>query len=169
MEEKTKGYILRSKINWYENGEKSSKFFLNLEKKKAIQNTIKVLVNDVNSENDSDNTVRSNKEISIAIKDFYSKLYKRKSTKTINDCKQFLQQIQLPALSDIQNEILKKPLTKRELEISLKNSQNGKSPGNDGLTREFYIVFGELFWTYYFKASCMEKRRVFYPPYKDRH
>jgi len=29
----------------------------------------------------------------------------------------------------------------RELEISLKNSQNGKSPGNDGLTREFYVVF----------------------------
>ena len=139
MEEKTKGYILRSKINWYENGEKSSKFFLNLEKRKAIQNTIKVLVNDANSE--SENTVKSNKEITSAIKDFYSNLYKRKSTKTINECKQFLQQIQLPALSDIQNEILKKPLTKRELEISLKNSQNGKSPGNDGLTREFYVVF----------------------------
>ena len=93
MEEKTKGYILRSKINWYENGEKSSKFFLNLEKKKAIQNTIKVLVNDANSE--SENTVKSNKEISSAIKDFYSNLYKRKSTKTINECKQFLQQISM--------------------------------------------------------------------------
>ena len=29
----------------------------------------------------------------------------------------------------------------RELEISLKNSKIGKSPGNDGLTREFYVVF----------------------------
>ena len=32
-------------------------------------------------------------------------------------------------------------LTVRELEIALKNSQNGKSPGNDGLTREYYVVF----------------------------
>ena len=70
-------------------------------------------------------------------------LYKRKSTKTINDCKQFLQHIQLPALSEIQKEILKKPLTLRELEIALKNLHNGKSPGNDGLTREFYVVFLE--------------------------
>ena len=41
----------------------------------------------------------------------------------------------------MQNEILKKPLSIEELENSIKNSQNGKSPGNDGLTREFYIVF----------------------------
>ena len=69
------------------------------------------------------------------IKDFYSNLYTRKSSKTIDQCKQFLQQIDLPSLSEIQNEILNKPLTLRELEISIKNSHNGKSPGNDGLTR----------------------------------
>ena len=33
MKEKTKGYIFRSKVEWYEDGKKSSKFFLNLEKK----------------------------------------------------------------------------------------------------------------------------------------
>ena len=31
--EKIKGQILRSKVQWYEEGEKSSKFFLNLKKK----------------------------------------------------------------------------------------------------------------------------------------
>ena len=41
------------------------------------------------------------------------------------------------------NEMLKKPFTITELEEAIKNSQNGKSPGNDGLTRDFYIVF----WT----------------------
>ena len=34
---KTEGYILRSKCQWYEAGEKSSKFFLNLEKKKEFK------------------------------------------------------------------------------------------------------------------------------------
>ena len=42
---------------------------------------------------------------------------------------------------------LNKPITLAELENSIKNSQNEKSPRNDGLTREFYIVF----WKKYFE------------------
>ena len=37
--------------------------------------------------------------------------------------------------------LLNKPLTIRKLEIAFKNYHNGKSPGNEGLTREFYVVF----------------------------
>ena len=43
-ENKTKGYILRSKCQWYEEGEKSSKYFLNLEKVKAKKSIITKLV-----------------------------------------------------------------------------------------------------------------------------
>ena len=93
------------------------------------------------NEIDSESTVKCNKKINSVIKDLYSKLYKRRSNKTFDQCKQFLEQLSLPSLSDLQNEVLKIPLTMRELEIALKNSKNGKSPGNDGLTREFYIVF----------------------------
>ena len=32
---------MRSKCDWYEHGEKSSKFFLNLEKTRSTQNTIR--------------------------------------------------------------------------------------------------------------------------------
>ena len=46
MDEKTNGHIIRSKVEWYEKGEKSSKFFLSLEKKKGVQNTIKVVANE---------------------------------------------------------------------------------------------------------------------------
>ena len=112
-------------------------FFLNLEKKRATQNSIRVLANEIESES----TVKCNKKINCMIKDLYSKLYKRRSNKTFDQCKQFLEQLSLPSLLDLQNEVLKKPLTMRELEIALKNSKNGKSPGNDGLTREFYVVF----------------------------
>ena len=37
------GVKVRSKITWYEEGEKSSRFFLNLEKTKAVQDIIKKL------------------------------------------------------------------------------------------------------------------------------
>ena len=43
-ENKTKGYILISKCQWYEEGEKSSKYFLNLEKVKAKKSIITKLV-----------------------------------------------------------------------------------------------------------------------------
>ena len=41
--EKIKGQILRSKAKCYEQDEKSSKYFLNLEKKNGAQNTIKIV------------------------------------------------------------------------------------------------------------------------------
>ena len=40
-QEKTNGIRNRSKCNWFEHGEKSSKFFLNLEKSCAVQNQIR--------------------------------------------------------------------------------------------------------------------------------
>ena len=39
-QEKTYGIRIRSKCDWYEHGEKSSKLFLNLEKPRAVQNQI---------------------------------------------------------------------------------------------------------------------------------
>ena len=42
--QKVEGIKVRSKCNWYEDGEKSSYFFLNLEKNRAIQNEIQNLI-----------------------------------------------------------------------------------------------------------------------------
>ena len=46
--EKTQGYILRSKAKWYEEGEKSTKYFLNLEKSNALKKHIRKLKLDNN-------------------------------------------------------------------------------------------------------------------------
>ena len=40
-QEKINGFRIRSKCNWYEHGEKSSKIFLSLEKSHAVQNQIR--------------------------------------------------------------------------------------------------------------------------------
>ena len=45
-QEKTNGIRIRSKCNWYEHGEKSSKIFLNLENSRAVQNQIQNVLND---------------------------------------------------------------------------------------------------------------------------
>ena len=160
MDEKTLGYILRSKTEWYQNGEKSSKFFLNLEKKKGVQNTIKVLsASPVNSF--SGDLLKNPKDISKRIKNFYSKLFTRTSSKSIDDCKQFLQNYNLPQLSQEQKDWLNRPLTLDELKLAIKNSQNGKSPGNDGLTREFFIVFWRNVSDTYFQSLLNGKEKGF--------
>ena len=38
-EEKVKGIIIRARARWHEHGEKGTKYFLNLEKKKSYQKT----------------------------------------------------------------------------------------------------------------------------------
>ena len=44
MGKKAEGTRIKSKCLWYERGEKSSKFFLNLEKRRDIQSQIRKLI-----------------------------------------------------------------------------------------------------------------------------
>ena len=46
----TTGLILRSKTSWYEHGEKSSKYFLNLEKHNKAKSHLRKIITDSNSE-----------------------------------------------------------------------------------------------------------------------
>ena len=44
-------------------------------------------------------------------------------------------------LSEEESESLEEPITKEELKLTLEKCANNKSPGNDGLTKEFYLHF----------------------------
>jgi len=132
----TKGIIIRSKSDWYEQGEKSTKYFLNLEKKNSINNTIrKIFINDVESEDDE--------AILNHAKTFYENLFERKCNKTSTECLDFLENISLPSISPANNIFCDRELSIDELSDSLDNMSLGKSPGNDGLTIEFYKCFWE--------------------------
>ena len=65
----TQGAIIRSRVNWYEEGEKNSKYFLNLESAKKKKTCIRKL------SVDNDSYVTEPKEIMKEIHDFYEKLY----------------------------------------------------------------------------------------------
>ena len=61
------GIKIRSKCSWYQNGEKCTKFFLNLEKRNASNSTIKKLISD-------DEEVNEPKKICSLIETF-TKIY----------------------------------------------------------------------------------------------
>ena len=91
INEKTKGQILRSKVSWHEQGEKNSKFFLNLEKRNGSHNTIKLLASD--SQASESETITDPKEICFKIKNFFTNLFERKSEKSFELCQIFFRNI----------------------------------------------------------------------------
>ena len=72
----TAGIIMPSKSGWYEYSEKSSKYFLNLEERNKSKSHVRSLISE------SGIQVNDPKEIMSIVRDFYSKLHTRRSTKT---------------------------------------------------------------------------------------
>ena len=69
-DKKAEGAEIRSKCEWYQHGEKPAKFFFNLEKQKAINTTVRHLIDD-------DKDITDLKEINACICNFYKNLFKR--------------------------------------------------------------------------------------------
>ena len=86
------GVRLRSKCDWYEQGEKSIKFFINLEKQRGNQNRIRKLI--VNKKE-----INSETEFLNQIKLFYETLFQKPSLKdSTDDINHFLNTLDIPKL-----------------------------------------------------------------------
>ena len=90
---------------------------------------------------DNEWTLTDSEEISKSIKSFYVKLFEKRE---VTDCPIFLSNLGLPSLSEDERRLCEVPFSLDDLKLSLDSMENNKSPGNDGLTREFYGKF----WTY---------------------
>lgn len=133
------GKIIRSRANWYEQGEKNSKYFLNLETNKTRKTSIRRLFN-------SDGKLILNSKIIMKeLEDFYTALYRNQdssdSDRIIPD---FINSAHIPKLSDDQKNLCEGILSNTECFNALSKFPNGKTPGNDGLTPEFYKKFWNL-------------------------
>ena len=118
---------IRSKCEWYQHGEKPTKFFLNLEKHKAINTTARYLIDDGKD-------ITELKEINACICTFYKNLFKKNVSKSVSEEKSFLESIALPNLTSKSFDICESEITEKDLITALKIMPIGKSPGNDGLT-----------------------------------
>ena len=133
-EKKAEGTEIRSKCLLYEEGEKSSEFFLNLEKRRGIQGQIrKLIVN--NEEITHQNKIRN--ELLI----FYEMFFRNTSANTSENCNSFLNEVFVPKLNYKDARICEGVLNELELLKALKSMKTNKSPGNDRLTKESYEKF----------------------------
>ena len=121
----TDGIILQSKSEWYEHGEKSSKYFLNLEKRDKTKSHMPKLLTS------SDVEISKPPDIMNHIKEFYASLYKQRSARTEQGCLEYLHNINIPQLSQSERKSCGGLLTKRECWKAQSSMKNNKSPGND--------------------------------------
>ena len=72
---------------------------------------------------------------------FYKKPFEERLQNDIKKLLEFLKNIPIPSLTEEQKKICEAELTEKEICQSLISMENNKSPGNDGLTKEFYCTF----------------------------
>ena len=133
---KIKGAQIRSKAKWIENGEKNSKYFLNLEKQHQSLNVIREL-----KQSNGEIVNKTNSLLGEMVA-FYTNLYKSKDISNEN-VDRYLENIDVPEIKNDDKHILNKFPSYSECSEAVFQMKNNKSPGIDGLPSEFY----QCFWT----------------------
>jgi exonuclease III len=142
LDYKLKGTILRSKAESVEFNEKNSKYFANLEKRNAEKKIISQLTINGNITSDQN-------KIRVEQKSFYQNLYKIRHCQI--DSYDFFNN-STNKLNQSETEKCEGFLTEYECKQALFYMKNGKSPGSDGLTTEFYKIFWKDIGTYLVKS-----------------
>ncbi len=131
----TQGAIIRSRYQSIELMDAPSKFFFNLEKK----NGQKKLIHALRSENGV--LLTNPVDIRKRAVQFYKDLYKSEILEVKDVHPGFLKE--LPQIAEDVNNTISKTFSLEEFEEALKKMENGKAPGIDGITVEFYKAFGQ--------------------------
>lgn len=125
---------IRSKINWIENGEKNTKYFLNLEKHRSAAKVMQSLKTE-------EGEIYDQVLIRKKQQEYYKELYSKKIEFDESNLDEFIRDIDIPKLSDEDKDLCEGLITEEDACNALKNMKNGSTPGIDGLTTEFYKFF----------------------------
>lgn len=126
--EKTAQAIFRSKSRFYNEGEKNSKYFFNLEKANYNAKCIRFL------ENDDGSTVSEPKEILKEEARYFQKIFTESEPERE---RQVFTNETIHKLSEEEKKDLDKNITLEEISEALFEMKNDKTPGVDGLPVEF--------------------------------
>ena len=132
-----RGIAIRSKANWITRGEKSTKYFLNLEKIHYTNKLIpKLVLEDATEITDQKDIIREQER-------FYEKLYTSRKTQFRADhSTTFFSQDYIRAkLTPEEKDSCEGNISAKECLDALKAMGDGKRPGMDGFTVEFYKFF----------------------------
>ncbi len=120
----------------YEVGGKSSKFLGYKLRKQQVDNTIYKI------KNLKTKVIESKLgKIQESFETFYGALYSQPQGSDETQIEAFLNSLDLPKLTNVQNENLIQPISISELNLAISKLKAEKSPGTDGYTSEWYKSF----------------------------
>lgn len=131
--EQEEGCRVRSKENWIDKSEHCARYFYDEEKRKGKLRVIESVL-------DEKGDLKTSKEdICETIRTFYEKLLTRENLEE-SEMKLLVDRYISKQLSDNERDSIEGVITKAEILKALKEMKNNKSPGLDGLPREFYVM-----------------------------
>ena len=129
----TEGARIRCREKWIEDGEKCTKFFLNLEKQRSNLNTIFRV-----DKPSSKTSITNCDDILNEIKTHFESLYQYQPTIENNE---YFTISDETIINEDDISVLDSPITESELLSAIKTSKRGSAPGLDGLPNEIYAFF----------------------------
>ena len=132
-QERMKGHMIRSRVQWLIEGEKPTRYFCNLENKHFLDKTIKKV------KKPDGQYIIDQKEILSHVRDYYENLFSSKDhSLQETDWQTTLKDYKIHKIADYE---LGQLLTEVELGKVLQGMKHNKTPGIDGITSEFLKVF----------------------------
>ena len=134
-QEKIKGYLIRSRAEYIDKGERPTKYFCGLEKHNYISKTMQSL------QKDDGTVLMEQNAILKETEQFYKNLYSSRDSELEDiNLNEYVGQT-MKTITDDQAKRLEGLLTLEEISCTLKNMKNGKSPGLSGFNADFFKVF----------------------------
>lgn len=128
--------MLRARRNYYFNGPRPSHLLsLKIKQNEKISNITAI--------SSSEGILTDPQEINAEFRNFYSNLYSSELSLNMSKCSEFLENLNLPSITQEEEPKLESPITLDELKNAVLNMKRGKSPGWDGIPPEFYAMFWE--------------------------
>ncbi|GFR76837.1 Pol-like protein [Elysia marginata] len=129
------GVLIRAKARWIGQGEKTTRYFCNLENRHFASKRMTSLIKDSGVE------IEDNKEITKEVENFYEHLYKSRQEITEEVNLEHRLKDETPRLSNEEASAIEGLITYREATNVLKKMGNNKSPGSSGFTVDFLKFF----------------------------
>ena len=137
----SRGAGIRARMRWMEEGERSTKYFLGLERNNAKKKEITQL----KSGNDH-KVINRNEDILEEVVNYYSELYRKEKCdiNEIDSMRKYVSSKKVNQLTNESKQMCEGLITQDECKRAVFAMQKNKTPGSDGISIEFYQVFWPL-------------------------
>ena len=126
------GLIIRSRTQWHEEGEKSTKYFLSLEKRNFVKKNVQYL------HNEGKTITKSDDILSLFTNTFQEKYSAQNAVEFDLD---YIRSNITEKLTEDEKDALEAELTLQELTTAVQDMKKGKTPGSNGFSVDFFRCF----------------------------